>query len=389
MDWIGIKKSRAAQTARKWALQFGVIFLMWTATGLLVASQMYILTRGSPHPPSWPQVLIPSLLTRWIFALLTPGVLWFSSRFPFGRGRWIKTLGWHVVGALGFLILWVGIRVPLYPVTYPVIQEQLVPSWQLYHDMILQDALYACMMYGTIVAVSQLWEYYSKYRERELRASRLEAELAQAELKVLKMQMDPHFLFATLRSVSTLIHQDVEAADDLVASLSELLRISLDEADEQEVTLQREIEYLNAYLEVQRIRFRNRLTVRMTVEPKSFDALVPNMILPALVENTLRRGFEEVNRAGQLEIRSEVREGKLCIEIHDDLPRRREGEEEVLASDLGLVNTKARLQHLYGASHYFSLAFEASGGSRLTLEIPLIMKKEQDSGCSTLATPSR
>ena len=169
--------------------------------------------------------------------------------------------------------------------------------------MILEDALYACMMYGTIVTVSQLWEYYRKYRERELRASRLEAELAQAELKVLKMQMDPHFLFATLRSVSTLIHQDVEAADDLVASLSELLRISLDDADEQEVTLKREIEYLNAYLEVQQIRFRNRLAVLVTVDPRSLDALVPNMIMPALVENTLRRGFEEVNRAGQVEIR--------------------------------------------------------------------------------------
>jgi LytS/YehU family sensor histidine kinase len=255
--------------------------------------------------------------------------------------------------------------------------------------LILEEALYASMMYGTIIAVSQLWEYYRKYRERDLRASRLEAELAQAELKVLKMQMDPHFLFATLRSVCTLIHQDVEAADDLVASLSELLRISLDDADEQEVTLKREMDYLNAYLGVQRIRFRNRLAVRMTVDPKSLDALVPNMILPALVENTLRRGFEEVNRAGQVEIRSEVREGKLRIEIHDDLPRRREGEEGLLDDDLGLANAKARLQHLYGASHYFALALEAGGGSRLTLEVPLIMQKEQDSDCTTFAMPSR
>ena len=151
-------------------------------------------------------------------------------------------------GRLGFLILCVSIRLPLYPITDPMTHSGLA-SWRLYHDMILEDALYDCMMYGTIVTVSQLWEYYRKYRERELRASRLEAELAQAELKVLKMQMDPHFLFATLRSVSTLIHQDVEAADDLVASLSELLRISLDAADEQEVTLKREIDYLNAYLE--------------------------------------------------------------------------------------------------------------------------------------------
>ena len=188
------------------------------------------------------------------------------------------------------------------------------------------------------------------------------------------MQMDPHFLFATLRSVSTLIHQDVEAADDLVASLSELLRISLDDADEQEVTLKREIDYLNAYLEVQQIRFRNRLAVLVTVDPRSLDALVPNMIMPALVENILRRGFEEVNRAGQVEILSEVRDGKLRIEIRDDLPRSSDGEEGPLDSDLGLANTKARLQHLYGTSHNFTLGLKAPGGSRLTLEIPLVMR---------------
>jgi two-component system, LytTR family, sensor kinase len=374
MNWTGIRPSRAVRTALKWARQFSVIFIIWTASGLLAASQWYIPMRGNPHSPTLRQMLMHVLINRWIFALLTPGVLWFSSRFPFGRGRWLRTVGWHVIGALGFLILWVSIRLPLYPITDSVTQKQIGPSWRLYHNMILEDALYASMMYGTIVAVSQLWEYYRKYRERELRASRLEAELALAELKVLKMQMDPHFLFATLRSVSTLIHEDVEAADDLVASLSELLRISLDDADEQEVTLKHEINYLNAYLEVQQIRFRNRLAVRVTVDPESLDALVPNMILPALVENTIRGGFEEVNWAGQVEIRSEVREGKLRIEIHNDLPRRREREEGLLDDDLGLANARARLQHLYGASHNFALGLKAAAGSWLALEIPLVMR---------------
>jgi hypothetical protein len=314
------------------------------------------------------------LITRWIFAFLTPGVLWFSSRFPFGRGRWLRTVGWHTIGALGFLILWVGIRLPLYPVTDAKTHQMVGPSWRLYHDMILEDALYAAMTYSTIVAVCQLWDYYRKYRERDVRASRLEAELAQAELKVLKMQLDPHFLFATLQSVCTLIHQDVEAADDLVASLSALLRISLDHADEQEVPLKREIDYLNAYLEVQQIRFRNRLAVRVTVDPKSLDAMVPNMILPALVENSLWHGFEEVDRAGQVEIRSEVRDGKLRIEIHDNLPRKRNGEEGLLDYGLGLASAKAILQHHYGASHSFVLGVNAPGGSRLTLEIPLVIR---------------
>jgi hypothetical protein len=373
MDWSGTRKSRAVLTAQRWARQFSVIFIIWTSTGLLMAGEWYILTRGTPQAPTLRLVLLHSLLTRWVFALLTPGVLWFSARFPFGRGRRLRTLGWHAMGALVFLILWCGIRLPLLPITDPETFQKLVPSRRLFHNMILEDALYSCMVYTTIVAVSQLWDYYRKYRERELRASRLEAELAQAELKVLKMQMDPHFLFATLRSVSSLIHQNVEAADDLVASLSELLRISLDAADEQEVTLHREIDYLCAYLEVQRIRFRNRLAVRLSIDPRSRDALVPNMILPALVEYSLQRGIEEIDRVGQVEIRSEAQDGKLRIEIHHNLPRRQEGEEGLPGDDLGLANARVRLQQLYGASHNFALGWEAPGDSWLKLEIPLVM----------------
>jgi two-component system LytT family sensor kinase len=344
---------------------------------MLAASEWCIPLWGNSHSPTFRQILMAVLLTRWIFALLTPGVLWFSARFPFGRGHWVRTLAWHGVGAFGFLVLWVSIRLPLYPMTDQLTQESVGPSWRLYHDMILEDALYAAMMYGTIVAVSQVWEYYRKYRERELHASRLEAELAQAELKVLKMQMDPQFLFATLRSIATLIHQDVEAADDLVASLSELLRISLDDGDEQEVTLKREIDYLNAYLEVQKIRFSNRLAVHVKIDPKALDALVPNMILPALVENILRPDFEESHRAHRVEINSEVREGKLCIEIHNDVPWRRAGEESLFDGDPGLANVKARLQHLYGASHKFGIGLKPPDGSTLTLELPLVLRRSR------------
>ena len=377
MNWTGTRQSRALLTARRWAWQFSIIFLIWTFTGLLAASEWCIPLWDNSHSPTFRQILTAVLFTRWIFALLTPGVLWFSARFPFGRGHWIRTLGWHVIGALGFLVLWVSIRLPLYPITDQMTQKSVGPSWRLYHDMILEDALYASMMYGTIVAVSQVWQYYRKYRERELHASRLEAELAQAELKVLKMQLDPQFLFATLRSIATLIHRDVEAADDLVASLSELLRISLDDGDEQEVTLKREIDYLNAYLEVQKIRFSNRLDVRVTVDPKSLDALVPNMILPALVGTTLRPDFEESERVHQVVINSEVRGGRLYIEIHNDAPWRPAGEQGFPDGDPGLANVKARLQHLYGVSHKFELGLKAPDCPGLTLELPLVIRQSR------------
>ena len=359
----------------KWLREFGIIFAVWTAMGLLMAVQMYILGRGSHHPPTWRQVLIPALLSRWIFALLTPGALWFSSLVPLARGRWLRTLGWNILGATAFLVLWVSIRLPLYPITDPVTGMKLGPSWRVYQDMILEDACYACIVYAGLVAVSQLWEYYRRYRERELRASRLEAELEQARLNVLRMRMDPQFLFATLHSISTLIEENVEAADNLVASLSELLRISLDAADEPEVTLKREMEHLQVYLEVLQIRMNHRLDTRVTIDPKSLDALVPSMILIPLLESSTRRGLEKGHPAGALELRSAVEDGKLRIEICDALLSGKEDQRD-WELDPGLVNARARLRHLYGASHNFAGGWNAEGNFWLKFEIPLVVRPD-------------
>jgi hypothetical protein len=364
-------------TALRWAKQFAMIFAIWTGIGLLVAGQLHFLFLETHHPKTWAQVLIPSLLTRWIFALLTPGVLWLSSRFPFGRGHWLSSLGAHALGVFGFLIIWVGIRVPLNPVFDPLPGPNVGSSWSLFHDMLLEHAYYALWMYGSLVAISQVWEYYRKYRERELRASRLEAELAQAQLKVMRMQLDPHFLFATLDSISTLMHEDVEAADDLVAHLSDLLRMSLETMDEAEITLKREMDFLKTYLGVQEVRLRGQLTVQMTLAPDSLDALVPATLLSSLVENVIQYGVGSAAPRVRIDIRFEVREGTLCIEILDNVPCQVESSGTLRATDPGVAHARMRLQRLYPNSHLCARQVAPGGGSRLTLEMPF--KVESDS----------
>lgn len=369
MNWGGVTISQVKVTARRWAAEFTVIFAVWTVTGLLMAAQWYLLARESHIPLAWRDALIPSLANQWIYALLTPGVLWLTARFPFTGGRWWRSVPWHVLGALGFLVVWVGLRPPVFPEFDPSTGTMMCKPIQ-YPEMLLDDACYACWMYSTIVAVSELWKYYRQYRERELRASRLEAELAQAKLKVLRMHMDPQFLFATLRSISSLIHRDVEAADDLVASLSTWLRASLDSREEQEVSLRRELEFLNAYLEVWRIRCQDRLKIGKAVDPQALDGLVPNMILPALAEIAMQRAGESNESGREIEIRCEVGDGKLRIEIHDDLPCRAGEREWWLDSDPGLFNVETRLRHLYGGAYSLKLEAKRSGGSRLALEVP-------------------
>ena len=171
--------------------------------------------------------------------------------------------------------------------------------------LLIHNAHDALWFYGTTVAVSELLRYQRKYRERETRAAKLESQLAHAQLTALKMQLDPHFLFNTLHAISSLMHEDPTAAEKTVNRLSDLLRLSLENGDGQEVTLRREMEFLEGYLDIQKTRLRDRLNVRLHLDPGTLEALVPNMILQPLVENAVKYGIASRNTPGNLEIRAE------------------------------------------------------------------------------------
>jgi two-component system, LytTR family, sensor kinase len=365
---------------RKRAKQFGIILAIWTGIGIFIATQIFLLKLDSRYPIRWSQVLLPALLSRWIFAILTPGVIYICSRFPFGRRNWLLTTLVHLGGTCAFLVCWVGIRMPLYPVTDPVSGMNLKASWRLFHSMVLDDAYYAFWMYGSIVAVWHLWDYYRRYKEREVRASRLESQLSQAQLKALKMQLDPNFVFSTLRSVSTLMRADVEAADDLVASLSELLRMSLQSLNEQEVSLKRELEFLKVYLEIQQIRLAGRLCVSMSIAPSSLDAMVPNMILQTFVEAALKRDPEAPVSTPHIGFRSELAHYRVRIEISGDHPWPEDGPAGPGSAASSFANARTRLQHLYGSSHHFNLQKPSGGGFLVTLDLPLRLSKEEAGG---------
>jgi sensor histidine kinase YesM len=221
-----------------------------------------------------------------------------------------------------------------------------------------------------IFGISQAVDYYRKYRERELRASQLQAQLAQTQLQVLKMQLHPHFLFNTLNAISALIHQDIEVADRMIARLGELLRATLENANLQEVPLRQELDFIQPYLEIEQARLGPRLHVRFAVDAGAMDSLVPNMLLQPLVENAIRHGIAPRAEPGTIEISAQRENGTLRLKVRDDGPGIDPAASGKRQRGLGLANTRARLQQLYGPAHSLELGNGPQGGLEVMVTIP-------------------
>ena len=187
---------------------------------------------------------------------------------------------------------------------------------------------------------------------------------------MLEMQLQPHFLFNTLHAISTLMHRDVQGADRMMSRLSDLLRLTLDNGDEQEVPLKKELEFLEGYLEIEQIRFQDRLTIKRDVDPEVLDARVPNLILQPLVENAIRHGIEPRLGPGVVEISCHRSNGRLEIRIRDNGPGIPKASQGRFKEGIGLSNTRARLEQLYSKSFHFNLETPANHGLSVTLSIP-------------------
>jgi two-component system LytT family sensor kinase len=227
------------------------------------------------------------------------------------------------------------------------------------------------MTYWVIVLISHAFNYYNSFRKGELKAAQLSSQLAQSQLEALKMQLHPHFLFNTLHSISALLNKDVDAARSMIARLGDFLRLTLENSGSQEVTLQQEIEFLNGYLDIERIRFQDRLTTLVEVDPIVLDVMVPNLILQPLVENAMRHAIANSD-CGRIEVLAVPSNGMLRIQVKDNGP----GLQVVRAyanrskPGVGLANTKARLERLYGSAHRLEFENKPNGGLVVTMEIP-------------------
>lgn len=311
------------------------------------------------------EVVFSGFATWLPFLLLAPAIFSMARRFPLEPSTWRRSLGVHVVGALGVCIAYAGCRWAVSHVPY-VDPRPLPFTWLLVSQFYL-----AFQSYSVLVAVHQAWHNYKRFRDRALRASQLEARLAKAQLEVLKGQLHPHFLFNTLNAISTLVHRDPRAADEMITRLSDLLRMSLDSIGVQEVRLRQEVDFLSRYLDIQRTRFQDRLKVDINVPEHLLQVFVPNQVLQPIAENAIKHGLAARPECGRIEVTARQSGSWLELAVRDDGPGFRLGPEGLPMRGIGLRNTRERLRELYGAGAVLTLSNHPDGGAVVRLRLPI------------------
>jgi signal transduction histidine kinase len=348
-----------APMSRRW-VTFLWFWAGWTGLALFLGVSSSLAYVSVGNRPRWWLSIRMSLAETYVWALLTPPVMALARRFPLTRATVKTNLPLHIAASLviSFLKLIADqmLRQLLFGFSTYILVTSLAPN---------------LLFYWGIVAAAHGLAYYRSGKDRELRESQLEARLAEARLQVLQMQLHPHFLFNSLNAISELVHEDTETADRMITGLSDLLREVLvaGQHDAQHVTLGRELDILNRYLDIQQARFGDRLRVDITVEPTVHQALVPYLLLQPLVENAIRHGLSAHADAGYIRIGASRDAGTLILRIQDDGRGFTTGDKQ--GEGVGLGNTRARLTALYGASHRLNIENAPDGGGVVTIVLPL------------------
>lgn len=356
---------------RRRLLHLALIWGIWTFIGIVFTLQSYFTSYRSQKPVPLFDSLYVQMTWSYLWALATPFVLCAATRLPIERNNWRRSALLHVplsialsafITALGHVVLWF----------YWGWSMGRPFSFENMGRFVVANFSEGIGIYLLIALTSYAFNYHRRYHEGKVKTLQLEAQLSQAQLHALKMQLHPHFLFNTLHSISALLNKDTESARKMITRLGDFLRLTLDNSGSQEVTLQQEIEFLSCYLEIERIRFQDRLVTRVDVAHQTLDAKVPNLILQPIVENAIRHGIAPRSTPGLIEIEAERRNGTLRIQVRDNgpgLPAHRTSE-NLFKKGVGLANTETRLERLYGTDHLFDFSNNPTGGLVVTLEIP-------------------
>jgi sensor histidine kinase YesM len=314
-------------------------------------------------------------LVLWCgWVLFAPAVFALGRRFRFSRQTWQRAVLVHVPASLAIAsahIVFVASGRFVLQMLWGV-----SASWAgNVYDAFFRTLDFELPVYWALVGLQHALDYHREVGERELRAAQLETRLIAAQLDTLQHQLHPHFLFNTLHAIAALVHREPQKADDMIVRLSDLLRLTLDRVGVQEVRLHEELEYLKAYLDIEQVHFGERLEIDYRIDPETYDALVPNLILQPLAENAIRHGLEPQAGRGRLTIASGRRDGMLTLAVRDtgrgprpaQLPRLT----HPARRGVGLSNTRARLQKLYRDAGRLELLPIADGGTAAEVTLPL------------------
>lgn len=345
-----------------------VIFSIWAGIALIMTAQNHVyqsalhLTFPDIHA-SWSDSFRFPLLECLFWAILTPGLLRLSRKLPlFGRG-WAKRLTFLMLVNFALEPVHAFYRLPFHTFVYPYMAR--IPFVRLLRYYLLGNSLNDLWVFWTIVGIGQLISYYGRLMDRE-------KDLATAQLQALTAQLQPHFLFNVLNSVSSLMREDVEAADDMIARLSELMRTTLKSKSPHETSLRDELQVVNTYVEIERMRFPDRLNFAVNADSQVLDAAVPTLILLPIIENSIRYAVAPRTSPGTVGILAIRERDNLVISVDDDGPGIPSA--PTFTEGLGLANTRARLKRYYAEMASMSYRNLERGGFEVTLRMPLTLR---------------
>jgi two-component system LytT family sensor kinase len=356
--------------SRKW-LQRGLLAaLIWTAIGFVFA--LPAMTAGG----NWHRSLLGSLAQWWSWGLLAPVIVAVDQRLPFSSKHLVRRVIAHLflspVFTAGYVYLFAAV----------IAAMRLAPWSRLWDGKLLVNAfrgmfLWSVLVYCLIVGVWQAYLYHQRYLSGELRMERLERSFSEARLNALRMQLDPHFLFNALNTISAQVEREPRLARQMIEHLGDLLRLSLENKDRQEVLLMEEMAFLEHYLAIQRIRFGDRLRFATEIAPEVKYALVPSLVVQPLVENAIRHGISSRLTGGTVVVSAQPVEGQLEIRVVDDGVGLPPGWTLESGAGLGLAVTRERVGGLHpdGGSR-FMVRRRRDGGTEAVIRLPLRFKTE-------------
>lgn len=345
------------------------IFGCFTAVGLLLFCYKYLDDLARARSGTLLERLIEEMTAVYAMALLFPLVARFARRFRLPSEHWVRNFFLHVGGVLVFSFLHTTLNWASRHVLFPLagLGEYDYGILRLRYPMELSIHV---IIWSSLVGFIHLFDYYRAARARELQLAQLETKLVRAQLQTLRLQLQPHFLFNALNTISSTLYDDVRAADRMIARLSEFLRLTLRSSEAQEVTLKQELEFLELYLEIMRTRFEDRLKVDFAVPPDTLEALTPQLILQPLVENSIKHATDPLSGSVRINVCARRENGSLWLEVSDDGPGLQANRTKALQDGFGLANTAERLQQLYGTAQALTLENVARGGLCVKVKIP-------------------
>jgi two-component system LytT family sensor kinase len=350
------------------------IVAIWVVLGLIYAGPIYFEVRSERMGHAAWRIFSWGVLMWVAWAPLTPLMIWLARRYSLVGETWLRSLFVHLPAFLVISAVHSAAATVVLLTVKPFDNMGSSPMafWPRFLSRMQGSFGPDLFVYAVVIGSCYALDYYHKYREREVVATRLEAQLAQAQLDSLRMQLHPHFLFNTLNGIVGLVRDNKNAAAvSMLVGLSDLLRHTLEHAARQEVELREEISFIKLYLSIHEMRFSDRLRTEFDIDPSTSKALVPNLILQPLTENALRHGLGRSADSGLIRITSEVEDGHLRLTVYDDGAGLPDDWQLKGSKGIGLANTAARLQQLYENDHQFDIRNRAGGGVEAVIVMPL------------------